>query len=153
MIKLKDVNEENFWDIIGLEVAEEQAELIVSNAISIAQSKVQPECIPMGIYHNETAVGFLMYCVDRDDNEYWIYRLMIDTKNQSKGYGREAMEQLLEIIKKDKSRNKIFLGVDKSGIASVKLYESLGFKFNGQVFGKEHIMLLQYQERAIEDKV
>ncbi|WP_025028965.1 GNAT family N-acetyltransferase [Caldalkalibacillus mannanilyticus] len=144
MIKLKEVSTENFWEIIGLEVSEEQSELVVSNAISIAQSKVQPECVPMGIYENETPVGFLMYCIDRDDNEYWIYRLMIDKKHQSNGYGRKAMEQLLKIIKEDKSRNKVYLGVDKNGIESIRLYESLGFKYNGQVFGKEHIMVLEY---------
>ncbi len=54
------------------------------------------------------------------------------------------MDQLLEIIKQDKSRNKVFLGVDIAGVASIKLYESIGFKFNGQVFGKEHIMVLEY---------
>ena len=144
MIKLKEVSTENFWEIIGLEVSEEQSELILSNAISIAQSKVQPECIPMGIYKDETPVGFLMYCIDSDDNEYWIYRIMIDKNHQSKGYGRTAMEQLLKMITEDKSRNKIYLGVDKKGAASVKLYESLGFNYNGQVFGKEHIMILEY---------
>lgn len=117
---------------------------MASNAVSIAQSKVQPECIPMAIYNDETPVGFLMYCIDRDDNEYWIYRLMIDKKYQSNGYGRRAMELVLDIIRKDKSKNKVYLGVDKEGIASVKLYESLGFKYNNQVFGKEHIMVLQY---------
>jgi len=144
MIKLKEVNAENLWDIISLEVSKEQIELVTSNAVSIAQSKVQPECIPLGIYNDETPVGFLMYCIDRDDNEYWIYRCMIDKKYQSNGYGRAAMESLLDIIKKDKSRKKIYLGVDKDGIASIKLYESLGFEYNGQIFGKEHIMVLKY---------
>jgi len=144
MIKLKEVNAENFWDIINLEVTQEQIDLVASNAVSLAQSTVQPECIPCAIYENETPVGFLMYCVDRDDSEYWIYRLMIDKQHQSKGYGREAMELVLDIIKQDNTRNKVYLGVDKAGIASVKLYESLGFKYNGQVFGKEYIMVLEY---------
>ncbi|WP_026475713.1 GNAT family N-acetyltransferase [Alkaliphilus transvaalensis] len=144
MLTLKEINVENFWDIISLDVAEYQSDLLVSNAVSIAQSKVQPECIPLAIYNNETPVGFLMYCIDGDDNEYWLYRIMIDKNHQSKGYGRKAMDQLLEIIKQDKSRNKVFLGVDIAGVASIKLYESIGFKFNGQVFGKEHIMVLEY---------
>ena len=144
MISLREVNADNFWDIVSLEVSENQQELVTSNAVSIAQSKVQPECIPLAIYREDTPVGFLMYCIDRDDGEYWIYRLMIDKRFQGNGYSKEAMMLVLDIIKEDKNRNKVLLGVDISGTVSVKLYESLGFVFNGQVFGKEHIMQLEY---------
>lgn len=144
MISLREITVENFWEIIELKVADSQTGLVASNAVSIAQSKVQSECIPLAIYQDETPVGFLMYCIDRDDGEYWLYRLMIDQKYQGSGYAKEAMRLLLERIRKDKSRSRIFLGVDKNGGVSVKLYESFGFQFTGQVFGKEHIMLLEY---------
>ncbi|MEG0752372.1 MAG: GNAT family N-acetyltransferase [Angelakisella sp.] len=144
MITLRKITVENFDDIIGLRVREDQKELVADNALSIAQSKVQPECIPLAVYDEETPVGFLMYCVDRDDNEYWLYRLMVDEKYQSKGYGRAAMELLLDIVKADPTHSRMLLGVDPSGEASVALYRSLGFVSNGQVFGKEHIMVLEY---------
>ncbi len=54
------------------------------------------------------------------------------------------MKKLLEIIEQDKSHNKIFLGVHKESINAVKLYKSVGFDFTGQIFGKEHIMKLDY---------
>jgi diamine N-acetyltransferase len=69
---------------------------------------------------------------------------MIDRRFQGKGYAKEAMNLIINAIKADKSKHKILLGVDKSGDISVKLYESLGFMFNGQVFGKENIMQLEY---------
>lgn len=144
MISLKEVTADNFWDIIALQVKDEQMELVTSNAVSIAQAKVQPECIPFAIYHQNTPVGFVMYCIDRDDGEYWIYRLMIDRNFQGKGYAKAAMKIVLEKIKQDKTKNKILLGVEEAIIASVKLYESLGFVFTGQKFGKEHIMQLDY---------
>jgi len=140
----KEITKENFWDCIELTVAEDQADYVTSNAVSIAQSKVQPECIPLVVYDNDTMVGFIMYCIDEDDGEYWIYRMMIDKNHQSKGYGKEALRKLLEIIKKDKSHNKIYLGVHKESIYAVKLYKSFGFNFDGQVFGSEHIMRLDY---------
>lgn len=143
MITLKEITRDNFWDCISLEVAPEQTDFVTSNAVSIAQSKVQPECIPMAVYDDELMVGFVMFCIDEDDGEYWIYRMMIDKNRQSKGYGKETMKLLLDIIKKDKSHNKIFLGVHKESIA-VNLYKSFGFEFNGQVFGNEHIMKLDY---------
>lgn len=140
----KEITRENFWECIELSVAEEQAGFVASNAVSIAQSKVQRECIPLAVYDDELMVGFIMYCIDEDDGEYWIYRIMIDRQYQSKGYGKETLKKLLEIIKEDKSHNKIFLGVSKENTYAVRLYKSFGFDFNGQVFGKEHIMKLDY---------
>jgi len=148
MITLREIIIDNFWEIIDLKVSDDQSDLVTSNAVSIAQARVQSECIPLGIYKDDTPVGFLMYCIDRDDGEYWLYRLMIDKRYQGNGYSKEAMNLVISIIKEDKTKNKILLGVDMAGIASVKLYESLGFKYNGQVFGKEHIMQLDYRFEA-----
>ncbi len=144
MILLREITRENFWGCIELSVNGEQNGFVTSNAVSIAQSKVQPECIPLAVYDDDLMVGFAMYCIDEDDGEYWIYRMMIDKKFQSKGYGKKAMSRLLEIIQKDKTHNKIFLGVHKESTYAVRLYKSLGFEFNGQTFGSEDIMVLNY---------
>ena len=144
MITLKEITRDNFWDCVSLEVAPEQVDFVTSNAVSIAQSKIQPECIPLALYDENLMVGFVMYCIDEDDSEYWIYRMMIDKNYQSKGYGKKSMELLLDKIKEDKSHNKIFLGVHKESFA-VNMYKNFGFEFNGQVFGTEHIMRLDYE--------
>jgi diamine N-acetyltransferase len=144
MVTLREIDVNNFWDVISLTVAEDQTDLVLENAVSIAQSKVQPECIPLAVYVDETPVGFVMYCIDRDDGEYWLYRLMIDKAHQGKGHGRAALDLVLDRIRTDKIHNKILLGVDLAGVASVNLYKSLGFVSNGQTVGKEHIMELAY---------
>jgi diamine N-acetyltransferase len=144
LIQLREITRENFWDCIELSVNEDQNGFVTSNAVSIAQSKVQPECIPLAVYDDDLMVGFVMYCIDEDDGEYWIYRMMIDKRYQSKGYGKKAMSKLLEIIKEDKTHNRIFLGVHKESTYAVKLYRSLWFEFNGQTFGSEDIMVLNY---------
>jgi diamine N-acetyltransferase len=144
MIKFKEITRDNFWECVSLTVMEGQSEFVTSNAVSIAQAKVQPECIPLAIYDDESMIGFLMYCIDEDDSQYWIYRMMIDEKYQSKGYGKKALDKLLEVIKADKTRSKIYLGVHKESVSAVKLYKRCGFEFDGQVFGSEHIMRLDY---------
>lgn len=146
MIELREITQENLDDILELQVGEHQRELVASNAVSLAQCHVQPECIPLAIYRNDLPVGFLLYCLDRDDGQYWLYRLMIARSQQNKGYGRAAMKLLLERIKNDKSHRRIVLGVNPAGGASVYLYRSLGFVPTGQVFGKEQIMALEYGE-------
>ena len=97
MILLKEITKENFWDAVSIEVASEQTDFVTSNAVSIAQSKVQPECIPLAVYDDKTMVGFVMYCIDEDDGEYWIYRMMVDKNHQSKGYGKKALDLNLTV--------------------------------------------------------
>jgi len=144
LVSFKEITRDNFWDCIELTVAKDQVSFVTSNAVSIAQSKIQPECIPLAVYDDDIMIGFIMYCIDEDDGEYWIYRMMIDEKYQSKGYGKESLEKLLDMIKQDNSHNKIFLGVHKESTYAVVLYKRFGFDFNGQVFGSEYIMRLDY---------
>jgi diamine N-acetyltransferase len=144
MVSLREIDSENFWVCIGLEVAEYQKEFVTSNAVSLAQSKYQPECIPLGIYSGDEMVGFMMYCIDADDGEYWIYRMMTDKRHQGKGYARQAMELLVQRIKGDDTRHAMLLGVHTDSKEAVALYKSFGFEFTGQVFGAEHIMKYEY---------
>ena len=144
MITLRNIDYDNFRKIIELKVHENQLDFLTSNAVSIAQSKVQPECIPLAIYNDEKAIGFAMYGIDRRDGQYWIYRFMIDKKYQTKGLGKAALQLLINQIQKDKTYNKILLGVRKESIIAIRLYHSLGFEFSGKIFGKEHIMELSY---------
>jgi len=144
LITLRNIDYNNFREIIDLKVYENQLDFLTSNAVSIAQSKVQPECIPLAIYNDEKAVGFAMYGIDRRDGQSWIYRFMIDRRFQSKGIGKLAFQLLVNQIQKDRTHNKILLGVRKESIVAIRLYHGLGFEFNGQIFGKEHIMELSY---------
>ena len=144
MIRLEPISPENFEAVIALQAALEQSKFVASNLYSIAQAKVYPECVALAAFDNDQAVGFAMYCVDRDDNEWWLYRLMVEETYQGRGYGRAALQKLLELVQADRSRHRMYLGVDLTGKASVRLYQSLGFRFDGRVFGKEHIMVLEY---------
>ena len=143
MITLQAVNVENFDEIISLSVSDEQREFVACNAESIAQAYVQEECIPLAIYDGPHPVGFVMYCVDRDDGAWWLYRLMVDRAHQGRGCGRAALEQVLTRMKADPARHHIYLGVEPENPA-VSLYRSLGFRFDGRVYGRAHIMVLDY---------
>lgn len=144
MLKLIDIDSENFWEITKLKVTKEQEEFVASNTFSIAQSKVQPECIPLAIYKDKTPIGFLMYCMDSIDNEYWIYRVMIDIKYQSKGYGRQAMELLINRIKEDKEHHIIYISFEPENQWAKSMYESMGFTPDGRIVEGEIVYKLEY---------
>lgn len=144
MIILKEIDRNNFFDVIKLKVAEEQSDFVASNMFSLAQAKAFPECVCLAIYHDDVLVGFTMYCIDEEDKEYWIYRLMIDSKHQSKGYGKAAMEKLIEKIKEDIQHRVIYISFEPENVWAKQLYEKLGFAEDGRVIDGEVVYKLEY---------
>lgn len=144
MISLKPVDEKNFEEVIQLKVTKDQESYVASNLYSIAESKVLPECIPMAIYEEEEPIGFAMYAMDREEEEYCIYRLMIDAKHQSKGYGRKAMEALIKHISEDKEHHLLYISFEPENERAKALYESLGFVPDGRMIDNEVIYKLNY---------
>ena len=142
MVTLREVDRKNYLEVIKLAVSEEQKEYIASNVFSLAQAKVQPECVPLAIYSDNDLVGFVMYCMDVDDNEYWIYRVMIDTRHQNRGYGRAALLNVIDIIQADKKYNKIYLSFEPENTVAKKLYEKLGFIPDGRIIHGEIVYCL-----------
>jgi len=144
MITLREIDRDNFYDVIKLSVADEQKEFVASNMYSLAQAKAFPECICLAIYHDEVLVGFTMYCMDHEDQEYWIYRLMIDAKHQSQGYGKAAMELLIDRIQEDLQHRMIYISFEPDNARARHLYEKLGFKADGRVIHGEVVYKLEY---------
>ena len=112
MIELKPITEENFEDCVNLDVKEEQQDYIAENLCSIAEAYVamtSGDTVPMpyGVYDSEedVMVGFLMLGFNEEGDEdlaepfYCVWRIMIDANCQGMGYGREAMEKALEVVK------------------------------------------------------
>lgn len=139
MIQLKEIDRQNFSAVVKLKVADEQQSFVASNVFSLAQAKVYPECVCWAIYNDETLVGFTMYCLDQEDQEYWIYRLMIDAQQQGKGHGKAAMELVIEQLKRDPEHHVIYISFEPENIAAQKLYEKLGFRADGRVIDGETV--------------
>jgi diamine N-acetyltransferase len=141
-ISLQEINRNNLHPVLELSVFEEQNNFVASNCYSLAQAKAQPECVPLAIYSDDELVGFAMYCLDHEDNEYWIYRIMIDKKHQRKGYGKLAMLQVLERLQQDDKHSKVYLSFEPENVGAKKLYESLGFTPTGDIFDGEIVYCL-----------
>ena len=140
-ITLRDVDENNFDEVISLHVEKYCA----SNIYSLAQAKIFPDAIPLAIYNGDTLVGFIMYGIEpRDNNEYWIDRLMIDEKFQNKGYGKKALEIIIEKIKQDKTHNKIKISTNPENSNAIKMYKKLGFNETGELNFDEALLILDY---------
>ena len=127
-------------------MAEDQRKIIASNAYSLAEAYVLSKeglytPLPYAIYADEQMVGFVFAVFqppdeqDPDDQEtvFYLARMMIDHRYQGRGYGREAMLQLLEIMKafQNGSAEAVVLSCSRDNIAACRLYQSLGFVDTG----------------------
>ena len=153
MIELKPVTIDNFWDVIGIKINKEQEQYIPDNIFLIAMSKIIPQCIPLAIYSDSIVVGFLMYGLDENKENYWIHIMMIGDNHQGKGYAKESFQKILSEIKKDKGVHKILLAVNKGNINAVKIYEKLGFRFNGERFDEKEWAVKIYQKLLNEEYI
>ncbi|HCD46019.1 MAG TPA: spermidine acetyltransferase [Lachnoclostridium sp.] len=146
MITLNSISRDNFHDVINLSVFDEQKAYVASNVYSLAQAKAQPECVPLAVYNDSDLVGFVMYGMDFDDKEYWIGRIMIDSKYQQMGYGRAAMQCVLSILRQDPDHDKVYLSFEPENLTAKKLYEELGFVADGRVIDGEIVYCLHYRK-------
>lgn len=144
MLELREVNQDNFDDVIGLSVNEGQRNFVATNLYSLAQSKVYPEFRPTAIYNDDTLVGFVMYGWDTDDNEYWIHRLMIDKKYQGLGFGSAALKCVIEELQANQACKRIFLSFEPENVEAKRLYEKFGFTPDGRVLHGETVYCLQF---------
>lgn len=158
MVHLEKVNTKNIWKILKLDVYDYQKDFVASNTQSIAEAyltlSVGGHVLTYGIFDDDTPVGFLMigYGVDETydnppeiaENNYSLWRFMIDRNFQSRGIGRKALELALEIIRSKPfgEAEYCFLSYEPENTAAKALYGSMGFKETGEYDGDEIVAAL-----------
>ena len=73
--------------------------------------------------------------------QLWLDRLLIDKRYQGKGYGKQAVLSLLDRLHTEYQSGTVYLSVYENNPHAIKLYQQIGFRFNGKYDSKgEHIM-------------
>lgn len=141
-ITLREVVKDNVGAVLELKVAEAQRCFVADNAGSLAQAYAYPEAWPRAIYAGDEPVGFVMLSVDAEKADYWVWRLMVGAEHQGKGYGRGAMELVVEHARALPDATELKLSfVPVEGNPS-PFYESLGFELTGEEEEGEKVMRL-----------
>jgi diamine N-acetyltransferase len=130
MLHLQPITKENWLKAISLRVREDQVNFVASNAVSLAQLNFLENFHAKGIYLGEEMIGFALYGIDEDDHQYWMYRMMIDQKYQGKGHGKEAIQLVIDDIKrmKDDHHQTLTLSYEPANEHAKRIYEKMGFQ-------------------------
>lgn len=157
MITLRKITLENRRQVFNVEVAEEQRRFVASNLSSVATAYVLAtnggNPMPFAIYHDETIVGFVLivygitsYTLPKiAEGNYSILRFMIGEQYQKRGYGKEAMRKILDYIRTYPCgpAEYCWIQYEPDNHVAKKLYESFGFRDNGEIVDNERVTVLK----------
>jgi diamine N-acetyltransferase len=93
---------------------------------------------PLAVRVGGEVVGFVMWGIDSEDESLWIGGLVIDRRQQRRGYGRAVVAQLLERAAADGHRQAA-LSYDPQNTLARSLYASMGFVETGELADNETV--------------
>lgn len=148
-ITLRDITGDNYFQVLELKISPEQeAAKFVSPVVrSLADAWFYREegiTYPKAIYADEDLVGFIMYELDTEEQQVFIWRFLIDQRYQGKGYGRQTIEAVLAMAKEQAQITKVVADYVDGNEPMKKILLDLGFEetgFNKEI--NEHIMVYQ----------
>lgn len=138
MIEFVPVNEENFKDVINLEITDKQKHFVAPNIHSLAECYLyrnNNDVFPYAIQDGNKVVGFLLLEIDEDEKEIMIWRMMIGKQYQGKGYGRLTIRKVIQMSKEKNKYTVLIADYVKGNEVMGDLLRSEGFKDHS--FNKE----------------
>ncbi|MCR4597686.1 MAG: GNAT family N-acetyltransferase [Acetatifactor sp.] len=147
-IELRELTEENLQECFKLKVAEDQKQYIDSNENSWNAAKENADVArPFAIYCDGEMVGFTMFAFDEEyedpNDRYWLWRFMIDESLQGKGYGKAALEVIIQYFK-EHGANNIRLSTKETNVGALSLYHRAGFRDTGEMNDEEIVLQLDF---------
>ena len=146
-VTLRKVTNDTFRKCIELEVREDQKHFVASNMFSLAEAQADDVSNPRAIYADEQMVGFIMYDFEPEEDRGHITRLMVAAEHQRNGYGRAAMQQVIDLFKANPDCKEIITSVVPENVAASGLYASLGFVPTGEVDEGETVLRMGFKDR------
>jgi hypothetical protein len=148
-VTLRDITGDNYFQVLELKISPEQeATKFVSPVVrSLADAWFYREegiTYPKAIYAKDDLVGFIMYDLDTEEQQVFIWRFLIDQRYQGKGYGRQTIETVLAMAKEQAKITKVVADYVDGNEPMKKILLDLGFEetgFNKEI--NEHIMVYQ----------
>jgi diamine N-acetyltransferase len=141
-IQLREITVDTLWPIMKLIVAEDQRSFVAPNAFSISEAYYSKEAWFRGIYQCDQPVGFVMLYANTEKPEYFLWRLMIDKHHQRKGYGYQAMQQVIEYVKTLPGAAELKTSYEEGEGNPSPFYYKLGFEETGEFLGGERVLKL-----------
>jgi diamine N-acetyltransferase len=141
-VTLREVTAETVRAVCRLEVAPEQRGYVAPNAVSIAQAHFEPKAWFRAVYADEEPVGFVMLHEDTETPEYFLWRFMVAAEHQGKGYGRRALDLVVEHVRSLPGARVLGSSFVPGEQGPKAFYLRYGFVETGELDEGEHVIQL-----------
>ena len=138
-VSFREITSETVGTICKLSdtLTEPHCRFVAPNVYSIAEAHFSRDAWFRAIYADETPVGFVMISDNPEKQEYFLWRFMIAEPYQGKGFGRRAIELLIEHTKTRPGANELLVSCRQGKGSPEGFYLRLGFRHNGQKYGED----------------
>ena len=139
-IHLRAVTDASWREALVLAVWPEQQRFVSEYApiaaIALAKAYIRPGGMnwePYAIYTDAMMIGFFALAYEPDTpGHYWLFHFFIDRRHQGRGYGKAAMERIIEMVRqKHPQCQTLRLTVHPENLAAQRLYTAAGFQPTG----------------------
>ena len=148
-VRLCEITRKSLRAVLALKVTPEQEAFVATNAQSIAEAHFARDAWFRAIYAGDTPVGFLMLSDVPEKAEYFLWRLMIAAPHQGKGYGRRAIELLIEHVKTRPNATALYTSHREGPGGPGGFYRALGFVPTGEMEEGEHLLRLELGSSSV----
>lgn len=141
-VTLREVTADTLRAICTLSdtLLENQKKMVASNAVSIAQAYFEPKAWFRAIYADDTPVGFVMLYDDPEKSNCYLWRFMIGGPYQKHGFGRQAMNLILDRGRSRPNATEMTLSYVPIEGNPAPFYRRMGFEPTGEIEDGEVVM-------------
>lgn len=126
-MEFREIDKSNYWDCISLTIDDGQEGFVADNKQSLVEAAYETGLYTLGIYIEETMIGFILYDYDETFPGWSMSRFMIGKQFQGKGYGKQSAIEFIEHFKAKHNADKLYISVSLENIVARKMYSSIGF--------------------------
>ncbi len=96
-MEFKKIDKSNYWDCINLQVDKVQEHFVADNKQSLVEAAYEEELYTLGIYENNTMVGFLKYIKEKHRAEKIYISVSLENSIARKMYRELGFDEIKEI--------------------------------------------------------
>lgn len=117
-MEFREIDKYNYWDCIELTIDDNQEGFVADNKQSLVEAAYEDGLYTLGIYLEETMIGFILYDYDETFPGWSMSRFMI---------GKQVSIEFLEYFKNKHNTDKLYISVSLENMLARKMYSSIGF--------------------------
>ena len=149
-VTLREITSANRAEVESLAVTPAQESFVAGVSRSLAEAADTPGACPWyrAIFAGDSPVGFVMISDNIPPGRpeylgpYFLWRLLIDQRWQRRGYGRAALDLVVDYVRSRPGAQTLFTSHVPGEGSPLGFYLQYGFTLTGDIFDDEPVLAL-----------